>query len=331
MFHSSSYSFTVEVKNVSTFKMLKEGREEDYYLLTPLKKAEILVTGSCELEFTFIKLISESDLRMRGIYFISMIVDNRAKKTYQIPFERSAREIKGKENIYLSEPRAVSITLEEGEHRIVLELGTPFEGMGVIFSVKGRKIELKLPPPSKTEGEKTYDVRRRLFLAGIYGNYTKGIGDSYISAPSGGVEFGACPVQADGRFCVTGRFELLTEREREERGAYTARHRLDIYRMVFLLYYRELLGDLFIFEIFGGGGFYPAVFRYSYEPPLNEGGGGTFSAWAAGGGAGIGIALGPGEGSIQFSAFSSRMIKNKTVEGDFLGTLTIGGGYRFRW
>ncbi len=318
---------TFEVKNLSKIKL--PTKAEEFYFIPSGGRGEIIVSGPCELQFTFIKLIKEDDLMTRGIYFITMIIDEASKKTYQIPFDRSDEVIKGKEVFYLSTPKTITLNIFEGEHRIAIETGKRFEGRGVLFSL--RRFEKKVMLPEKMEEpEKIYDVRKRLFLIGGYGSYAFGLGDSYISTPSGGIELGACPTKLEGRFCLGMRFDYAGGSEKEERNGYIAKGKLNLYRFLIMFSYRELIGDAFIFELFLGGGFYPAHFSYSYEPPIVKGKGTIYPAWAFAGGGGIGFSAGPGEIKASLLLIHSTMLKDEKVEGDFLGTLNLSIGYNFR-
>ena len=318
------YSLSIDVKNATPINIYGV----NYYYLPDQKTAEIHVSGGCELEIEFMKLIKETDLMMRGMYFITITIDNRAKKSYQLPFESSEKELKTKTTTYiLSEPKSISFVLEEGEHRILIqtEKGTEW---GVLFLLRARERKTRFETPKK-EGEKIYDVRERLFLAGGFGGYMFGIGGSYISNPSGGIEIGVCPLK--GIFCTNLMFDYVTKNKNEERNSYTAKHQIDLYRILFEFSYREFLGDHFVFEVFACGGFYPVSFRYSYEPPLAEGDSKILTAWGAGVGTGVGFVLGPGELNFRFLSLTSRILKDEKIEGDFIGSISLGMGYRFRW
>jgi len=317
------YSLSVDVKNATPINIYGL----NYYYLQNGKTAEIYVTGGCELEIEFIKLIKETDLMMRGIYFITVTIDSKAKKTYQFPFESSERELKTKTTTYiLSEPKSISFTLEEGEHRILIEAQKGTE-WGIIFSLRARERKIKLEPVK--EEEKVYDLREKLFLTGGFGGYMFGIGGSYISNPSGGIEVGVCPFK--GIFCTNLMFDFVTKNKDDERNSYIAKQRIDLYRILFGLSYREFLGDYFVFEVFACGGFYPVTFKYSYEPPLAEGESKVLTAWGTGGGVLFGFVLGPGELNLRFLSLTSKIFKDEKIEGDFIGSVSLGMGYRFRW
>lgn len=321
---SIAYSLNLDVKNATPINIYGL----NYYYLPNEKIAEVLITGGCELEIEFIKLIMETDLMMRGIYFVTIIIDNRAKKTYQLPFERSERELKTKTAKYiLSEPKSISLLLEEGEHRILIQ---PQKGTewGIIFSLKTRERKIKFEPLKK-EDKEIYDVRERLFLGGGFGGYVFGMGESYVSNPSGGVEIGVCPLK--GKLCTILRFDYITKRKNEERNSYIAKQKIDLYRTIFEFSYREFLGDYFVFEVVACTGFYPVAFKYSYEPPLAPGESKTLTAWAVGGGGGLGFVLGPGELNLRFLSIPSKILRDEKIEGDFIGTFSIGMGYNFRW